>query len=121
MLLCSLGRQQIPGIRQYTSNPQPSTLPAIPKEVALDYFHPDYFNTVLTAQERATYERQGVCLPAITRPEVAADALPLLLHSLRLSNVDFAESYEEETMALYDLPSPLTVRLLADYGLMASN
>lgn len=90
--------------------------------MTLDYFEPDYFSTVLTVQERATYGEQGVCLPPVPHPdsEAATDCIRLVLNSLRLSDARFAELYEERTRALYDLPSPSTVGVLAEYGLMAS-
>lgn len=99
------------GVRKYPSNPQPASLPAIPRGVPVDYFDPAYFRTVLTAYERESYRNTGVCLPAINHDEINtidfysdgtnSNTLSFVIATLELDQEDFLEHYGQRTQMLY--------------------
>ncbi|KAF7326338.1 hypothetical protein MKEN_00487400 [Mycena kentingensis (nom. inval.)] len=81
--------------------PEQSTLAArIPSNVPIDYFSPEYFNS-LTVRERARYMNNGVALPTAEHCRGLSDVLLWK----NLSRSEFMAKFGNAKLALYRLPT----------------
>ncbi|KAF5348752.1 hypothetical protein D9757_014136 [Collybiopsis confluens] len=78
----------------------PSKIPRFPVHVPLDYFEPEFYNS-MSVQERLSYMNNGVALPKPEHCQRWAD----VLNWKNLSKKEFMEKFGNNTLAQYAVPT----------------
>ncbi|KAF5390397.1 hypothetical protein D9757_005172 [Collybiopsis confluens] len=78
----------------------PSKIPRFPVHVSLDYFEPEFYNS-MSVRERLSYMNNGVALPKPEHCQRWAD----VLNWKNLSKKEFMEKFGNNTLAQYAVPT----------------
>lgn len=84
--------------------PENSSITTLPKEVPIDWFRIEYWNTILTLRERVDYIRGGVRV-ALPKEEFCA-TWPQIALWKGLPKEEFMQKYGNAVLAQYKLPTP---------------
>lgn len=90
-----------------------SAITAIPKETAIDYFNPEFWNSELTIREKAVYIRHGVTI-ALPKEEFCRTWADIVKWK-DLSDEEFMEHYGDAVLQEYIIPTAKQIEEYEDH------
>ncbi|VDB99908.1 unnamed protein product [Peniophora sp. CBMAI 1063] len=101
-----------PRARIRLSPPPPPTVVALPIEVPVDYFDPEYFNEDVLPRDRARYAEYGVAFPAEL---LRGDTVTEHMAWCNLSEDQFMQKYGKDVLEDYNIPTSDELARIAAY------